>query len=57
MADVYGIDDGDNSYVAAKSAVRRSLNRLTKDGVLTYEQGTRGGSGGGGRAARWRITG
>ncbi|OBI89266.1 hypothetical protein A9X01_13885 [Mycobacterium asiaticum] len=58
VAEVFGIDDpAGPGYVAAKSSVRRTLNKLARDKVLAYEAGSRGGSGGGGRAARWRICG
>lgn len=58
VAEVFGIDNpAEPGYVAAKSSVRRTLNNLARDTVLTYEAGTRGGSGGGGTAARWRICG
>jgi len=39
-----------------RKRARRVLDRLVNDGVLRFEPGTRGGSGGGGRPARWWST-
>ncbi|MCZ4520722.1 AAA family ATPase [Rhodococcus ruber] len=50
---IFDEDRDDDGYTAHKSVVRRRLNRLTRDGVLDYRAGSKGGNGGGGNAATW----
>ena len=53
---VYGVGQDDDGWLSAKGKVRRRLDKLTVDGLLTYDKGSPGGSGGGGKPAKWTHT-
>lgn len=52
---VYGDIEDENERSAAKKRIRRRLDKLTREGLLRYVAGSKGGSGGGGRAATWLV--
>ena len=54
---IFDIGQLDDGYDNAKKSVRRRLDRLVDHKHLVYAAGSRGGSGGGGKAARWTIKG
>ncbi|MBF6161355.1 bifunctional DNA primase/polymerase [Nocardia cyriacigeorgica] len=54
---LYDVGRDDDTYDTLKKQARRRLDRLREDGVLDYEAGARGGAGGGGKPARWRVRG
>jgi hypothetical protein len=53
---IFDIESDDDNYAVSKKRVRRQLDAMVADKLLTYTKGTRGGSQGGGTAARWRVT-
>ncbi|KXO91297.1 bifunctional DNA primase/polymerase [Tsukamurella pseudospumae] len=52
---VYGDIEDETERSAAKKRIRRRLDKLTREGLLRYVAGGKGGSGGGGRAATWFV--
>ncbi|WP_206428700.1 AAA family ATPase [Mycolicibacterium stellerae] len=55
VAALHGVDRDSEEYDRCRKKVARKLTRLTDEGVLLYEKGTRGGSGGGATPSRWRF--
>ena len=53
--DLQGVGRDHEDYDKCRKQVGRKLARLVSEGVLLYEMGTRGGSGGGGTPSRWRY--
>ena len=52
---LHGVDRESDEYDRCRKKVARNLTRLTDEGVLLYEKGTRGGSGCGATPSRWRY--
>ncbi|MEO3761219.1 bifunctional DNA primase/polymerase [Mycobacterium sp. B14F4] len=55
VAALHDIDRDHEDYDKCRKKVGRKLARLVDEGVLLYEKGSRGGSGGGGTPSRWRY--
>jgi hypothetical protein len=53
---IFDVDSKDDTYSLCKKRVRRQLDKLTSDGLLTYTPGVTGGSSGGSTPALWRVT-
>jgi hypothetical protein len=52
---VYKLRDGEPLETARRSKLQRVLDKLTRDSLLEAQAGSRGGKGGGGTEAQWRV--
>jgi hypothetical protein len=53
--DVYKLRADEGLDAAQKSKLKRVLQKFTKEGVFEHQPGSRGGTGGGGKEALWRL--
>ncbi|ODQ89951.1 hypothetical protein BHQ17_17670 [Mycolicibacterium holsaticum] len=52
---LHGVGRDSDEYNRFRKQAARKLKKLTEEGVLLYEAGIRGGSGGGATPSRWRF--